>query len=334
MSNQSPSEFLIAPTSSNMIPFPAVALREADGASRDGADSGIDMKIQQRAQQETNEGTKLPPTRHNTSTRGSNVGLPPDRVVTSSIMGRYSTELPSQQKFVRLSTVSARNSLRHPRTFYQPIQSEIDYPRRNISWYEATESRPPLRIDMSGPSPTTYSPCNKPLYETNAPAYSFGRKEIEKAGSGQKAWGKLWFRSHSPFTFKTNYELHWPSPFHYQHKSTLGPKQVNKPAFPSHSIGTPTSLQPPKHKARMTVQPVPTIYYPEVVALSRMRRAPAHTMGSKLQNRNWTPIMDVPAPNMYNPLKSILITKPTQPAYTVCGFRKDKRHDVGPFFTL
>ena len=41
------------------------------------------------------------------------------------------------------------------------------------------ESRPPLRIDMSGPTPTTYSPRNKPLYETNAPAYSFGRKDPE-----------------------------------------------------------------------------------------------------------------------------------------------------------
>jgi len=48
------------------------------------------------------------------------------------------------------------------------------------AWHEAMESRPPLRIDMSGPSPTTYSPRNKPLYETNAPAFSFGRKETEK----------------------------------------------------------------------------------------------------------------------------------------------------------
>ena len=41
------------------------------------------------------------------------------------------------------------------------------------------ESRPPLPIDMSGPTPTTYSPRNKPLYETNSPAYSFGRKDPE-----------------------------------------------------------------------------------------------------------------------------------------------------------
>ena len=48
-----------------------------------------------------------------------------------------------------------------------------------LAWHVAMESRPPLRIDMSGPTPTTYSPRNKPLYETNAPAYSFGRKDPE-----------------------------------------------------------------------------------------------------------------------------------------------------------
>ena len=51
------------------------------------------------------------------------------------------------------------------------------------AWHEAMESRPPLRIDMSGPTPTSYSPRNKPLYETNAPAYSFGRKEAPKGNS-------------------------------------------------------------------------------------------------------------------------------------------------------
>ena len=48
------------------------------------------------------------------------------------------------------------------------------------AYHVAMESRPPLQIDMSGPTATTYSPRNKPLYETNAPAYSFGRKDAEK----------------------------------------------------------------------------------------------------------------------------------------------------------
>ena len=56
-------------------------------------------------------------------------------------------------------------------------------------------------------------------------------------GGGQRAWAKLWFRSDSPFSHKTNYELNWPSASHYKQKTTLGPKQVTRQEFPSHSIG-------------------------------------------------------------------------------------------------
>lgn len=333
-------ELLVAPTASNMIPMPVAGLREMETASRDGADSGIDIRpaaVQRRQgdglPEQPGESPRLPPAPGNRNMSRTSWAQQPERVVTSSsLMGRYSSELPSPQKFIRLSTVSARNSLRHQRPFHSQPYDEHPEQRNAISWYEATESRPPLRIDMSGPTPTTYSPSNKPLYETNAPAYSFGRKEPDKRGSGQKAWGKLWFRSHSPFTFKTNYELHWPSPFHYHHKSTLGPKQVNKPAFPSHSMG---ARQPEViRKKKKEIQPVPTIYYPEVLALSRMRRAPAHSMGCKLPDRNWTPILDVPAPNAYNPLQSIFVTKPSKPSFTMCPERRNKRHDVGPFVTL
>lgn len=306
---------------------------EIDIISRDGADSGIGMKIEQKAAPaaEKDEGQKSATKNREASTRGSWYTGPVERVVTSAVVGRYSTDFP-KQRLLRLSTVSARNSLRQHRTFYQPAIERID-PPTGIPWNEATESRPPLRIDMSGPSPTTYSPSNKPLYETNAPSYSFGKKESEKAGSGQKAWGKTWFRSPSPYTHKTNYELYWPSPFHYQQKSTLGPKQINKPAFPSHSIG-PHQNAPVKKKPKVLPVTAPTIYFPEVLALSRMRRAPAHTMGSKLNARNWTPLMNVPGPNVYNPLKSSLQIKPTSPAFTMCVSRRDKRHDLGPFFTL
>ena len=58
-------------------------------------------------------------------------------------------------------------------------------------------------------------------------------------GSGQRAWSKLWIRCDSPFLHKTEYERHWPTPSHYQHRSLLGPKQTNlNHGFPSHSIGT------------------------------------------------------------------------------------------------
>ncbi len=47
---------------------------------------------------------------------------------------------------------------------------------------EAMNARPPLRIDMDGPTPLTYRPANKPLKETNSPSYSFGRRTFVEKG--------------------------------------------------------------------------------------------------------------------------------------------------------
>ena len=60
---------------------------------------------------------------------------------------------------------------------------EIADPRSKILRYdEAVSARPPLRVDMEGPTPTSYTPRNKPLYETNAPSWSFGRKTFVEKG--------------------------------------------------------------------------------------------------------------------------------------------------------
>lgn len=335
MAAQPISAIRVAPTASNMLPLPANQM-ELETASHDGADSGIGMKIDKSAAQiiidRTNEGKKSPTKHRDVSTRGSWYTGIGERGVSSSFLRRYSHS-GLQHRLLRLSTVSARNSLRQTKTFYQSVSEPISSPK-GISWQEANDNRPPLQIDMSGPSPTTYSPCNKPLYETNAPAYTFGLKEREKTGSGQKAWSKTWFRSPSPYTHKTNYEIGWPSPFHYQQKSTLGPRQVNKPAFPSHSIGPHQQTPTTKRKPELTHEPLPTIYYPEIMTLSRIRKAPSHTMAPKLKPHSWTPRLDVPAPNMYNTLRSATQIKPTSPAFTICVMRRHKRHDLGPFIAL
>lgn len=50
-------------------------------------------------------------------------------------------------------------------------------PPKVITWDEANNARPPLRIDMEGPGPCTYSAHNvKPLNETNSPVWTFGGK--------------------------------------------------------------------------------------------------------------------------------------------------------------
>ena len=51
-----------------------------------------------------------------------------------------------------------------------------------VSYDEAINARPPLRIDMEGPTACTYTPVAKPLGETNSPAWSFGRRTFVEKG--------------------------------------------------------------------------------------------------------------------------------------------------------
>ena len=53
--------------------------------------------------------------------------------------------------------------------------------RKVVTWEEAMSARPPLRIDMDGPTPWSYSPSNKPLRESVSPMWTFGRRTfVEK----------------------------------------------------------------------------------------------------------------------------------------------------------
>uniref|UniRef100_H2Z3P0 Uncharacterized protein n=1 Tax=Ciona savignyi TaxID=51511 RepID=H2Z3P0_CIOSA len=315
---------------------------EHELASKDGADSGIDVKL---------ETPLIIKSRNNIELDPKNVPIATSRVSgykpkspcfhpdpnynrwISSQASRESDQYTQNQRYTRLATVSARHRVRYPKR-PSSLLSDCSHviPGKLITWHDAMESRPPLRIDMSGPTPTTYSPRNKPLYETNAPAYSFGMKETEKTGSGQKAWSKLWFRSHSPFTYKTNYELTWPTAPQYTHKSTLGPRQACRPEFPSHSIGVRHNLQLVAKGSEEL--PAANQYEPELAGRHVMKRAPAFSMGCKFSSNVWVKTLNVPAPDMYNPKKSVRCSKPSHPAFTMCVERRAKRHDIGPFSTL
>ncbi|CAK8691696.1 unnamed protein product [Clavelina lepadiformis] len=246
--------------------------------------------------------------------------------------GRQSSDQSVREKFMRLATASARQQMRARRPNSLLSDGTLRMPVKLITYHVAMESRPPLQIDMSGPTATTYSPRNKPLYETNAPAYSFGRKDAEKAGGGRKAWSKLWIRSHTPFTQKTEYELRWPSGSQYEQKSTLGPKQASKPEFPSHSIGVRRNFQ--SMIARKAEMPAANQYEPDLAKRQVMSRAPAFSMGCKLPNKTWVKTPNVPAPNVYSLQSSLNVAKRSHPAFTMCVQRRSKRHDIGPFATL
>ena len=62
------------------------------------------------------------------------------------------------------------------------IDSATKRSNKVISYDEAINTRPPLRIDMEGPTACTYTPITKPLGETNSPAWSFGRRTFVERG--------------------------------------------------------------------------------------------------------------------------------------------------------
>ena len=62
------------------------------------------------------------------------------------------------------------------------IDSAMKRSNKVVSYDEAINARPPLRIDMEGPTACTYTPITKPLGETNSPAWSFGRRTFVERG--------------------------------------------------------------------------------------------------------------------------------------------------------
>ncbi|RUS83260.1 hypothetical protein EGW08_008983 [Elysia chlorotica] len=109
-------------------------------------------------------------------------------------------------KLVRLATVTVSPAKSRPNKTASLYYEEPRRPTKVITWDQATNHRPPLRIDMEGPGPCSYSPLNKPLGETNAPCFTFGTKCYpEKDGGARTSWGKSWFQSHHLWHSKADY---------------------------------------------------------------------------------------------------------------------------------
>lgn len=113
---------------------------------------------------------------------------------------------------------------------------KIGYEKQNgITWDEASQHRPPLRIDMSGPTPTRYNidkNCAKYASTTSSPAFSFGRK-----CTNISALAAADCKSVSPFIVQTTKNDHNPSPSAYNPAQTMGQSQPNYPSAPAFSIG-------------------------------------------------------------------------------------------------
>eukprot|EP00118_Oscarella_pearsei_P018037 m.182223 g.182223 ORF g.182223 m.182223 type:complete len:157 (+) comp39289_c2_seq3:926-1396(+) len=71
---------------------------------------------------------------------------------------------------------------------------------------ECMESRPPIRIDLSGPTPCTYSLPDKTPIRRSLPAYSIGQRPTCKEGGGRRAWTTEFFANENVWTRKCDFE--------------------------------------------------------------------------------------------------------------------------------
>ncbi|XP_071946943.1 uncharacterized protein [Antedon mediterranea] len=208
---------------------------------------------------------------------------------------------------------------------------EVKKQAKLLRWDECANSRPPLPIDLDLPGPWHYSPSNKPLYETNAPEYSFGMRFYERGGGARTAHAKPWFNSNSNFTTKVNFEKRWPSPAQYCSKPLLGRRNHTLPDFPVYSIGVRSKFA--INKKGSESEPSPNEYYPD--KSHSLPNAPAYSFGSRHLG-TCISIGDTdpnnPGPANYSP--RIQHMKPHRPSFTIKGIRIPKSHMLGPHATL
>lgn len=239
-------------------------------------------------------------------------------------------------KLIRLTTVTVSAKTKPaPR----PPMSSLYYeepkkPKKVVGWDEANSARPPLRIDMEGPGPCTYSPQNKPLYETNAPSWSFGSKtQPDKDGGGRTSWEKSWFQSPHIYQQKTDFfsDNAWPTPSSYTQRPLLGPRQRTTIEAPSFSIGVRRKIDlsnPGSFK-----QPSPGEYEKNQADKVVYRSSPAFSHQFRREGTVlWSHNEKTPGPAAYSP--RLDNSKLMSPAFTIRSLRREKSHVLGPFATF
>jgi len=152
------------------------------------------------------------------------------------------------------------------------------------------------------PAPNAYN-INYKLNAANSPQYTFGAKETEKCGGGQKAWASPYMRSSTPYNYKADYELRWPSPGVHYVRPTTTENTTFKKNCPKYSFG----IKPKKEFwANKGEVPDCTTYFPNKTG----KKSPAFSFGFKreglFKNRN-------PPPDYYNVDKP---QKHRSPAYS------------------
>ncbi|ESP04979.1 hypothetical protein LOTGIDRAFT_230033 [Lottia gigantea] len=242
--------------------------------------------------------------------------------------GRQFKRVPA--KLIRLASRSARNSAdsEGKSTFYSPPKPTP----KVVSLDEAINSRPPLRIDLDGPNPCTYSPRNKPLHENNSPSWSFGKKcYIEKSGGARTSWGKMWYQTPHVWQYKVDFnaDVEWPSPAHYPQPPLLGQKQPTVHEAPSYSIGVRKNTSS-SYRIGVENMPSPIDYDRQTADRLTHPRQPAFTHQFRREGTVlWGNTEPTPGPGSYSPRGTSL-----HRSHTISGCRRDKSHSLGPFSYL
>lgn len=240
-------------------------------------------------------------------------------------------------KMVRLATVtmSAKTKPQSRGQMASLYYEEPKKPPKIITWDQANNARPPLRIDMEGPGPCTYSPHTvKPLNETNSPVWTFGSKcDPEREGGCRTSWEKTWFQS--PHIWQTKVDFYndtsWPSPTLYKQKSLLGPRQRTFTEAPCFSIGNRKNFSLEKKGAEK--EPSPNNYEKSSADKVTFPKAPAYTHQFRRSGTVlWAHPNKTPGPAAYTP--RFEFGKSSKPAFTIRSLRREKSHVLGPFATF
>ncbi|VDI72744.1 Hypothetical predicted protein [Mytilus galloprovincialis] len=240
-------------------------------------------------------------------------------------------------RMVRLATVSmsAKTKPQSRGQMASLYYEEPKKPPKVITWDEANNARPPLRIDMEGPGPCTYSAHNvKPLNETNSPVWTFGGKcDPEREGGCRTSWEKTWFQT--PHIWQTKVDFYndtsWPSPNIYKQRPLLGPKQRTFSEAPSFTIGNRKQLN--LEKKGSDKEPSPNSYEKSSADKSTFNKAPAYSHQFRRSGTVlWAHPGKTPGPAAYTPRFDT--NKTNKPAFTIRSLRREKSHCLGPFSTF
>lgn len=184
---------------------------------------------------------------------------------------------------------------------------------------DCMQSRPPINPELSGPSIFSYDPPKDRPEMTNFPAFTFRPKtQSDRAGGERTAWEKEWFSHNYVWLQKADFDprVKWPSPAHYNMKSTVGGSQPIFPQTPAHCFGRREEIL--FTRKGIEDEPAPNAYRQERGKDRTMRSPFSFTIpqGRKGGTTLWRKRESVPGPGSYETTKEYKSIKPRSAAFS------------------